>query len=59
MEHIGVFADDLVVDAQTEQELKRLIDILEKWAKINKCEINQEKTKILEILKYKNEYIEK
>jgi hypothetical protein len=40
MEHIGVFADDLVVDAQTEQELKRLIDILEKWAKINKCEIN-------------------
>jgi hypothetical protein len=49
IERIGVFADDLVVHAQTEQELKGLIDIIEQWAKINKCEINTEKTKILEI----------
>jgi hypothetical protein len=46
-EHIGAFADDLIVHATGEQQLQELVDLILNWATENKCKLNVDKTKIL------------
>ncbi len=55
-EQIGVYADDLVVQADGLQELDLLVTVTRSWAVKNKCEINTSKTKIVEIRKRKIDY---
>lgn len=42
-----MYADDLVLMAEEETELQRMLITLEKWTKLNKMEVNTEKTKIM------------
>ena len=57
-EKIGVFADDLVVQADGTDELETLIEAIRTWATENRCEINTSKTKIVEIRKQMINYPE-
>ena len=57
-EKIGVFADDLVVQADGVQELETLVNLINTWATQNRCEINTAKTKIVEIRKQRVNYPE-
>lgn len=49
VENIGTYADDLVIIAQGEAQLSRVLQRLDDWADENRCEINRTKTQILQI----------
>ncbi len=50
-ENICAFADDLVVLANGATQLEQLVATISEWAVLNKCELNRDKSKIVEIRK--------
>ena len=45
--HMLLYADDLALIADTEEDLQKLLDALSKWCKDNEMSINIDKTKVV------------